>query len=69
MNVVSASTIMRLKLLVEPHPQPYKAAWINNMSIPINQHCLVSFPCGVCSNSILCDVILVEVAHTILRHP
>ena len=26
MNVVSASTIERLKLLVEPHPQPYKVA-------------------------------------------
>ena len=42
MNVVSASTVERLRLPFEPHPQPYKVAWINNMSIPVNQHCLVS---------------------------
>ena len=49
MNVVSASMVECLKLLVEPHPQPYKVAWINNMSIPINQRCLVSLFCGVYS--------------------
>ena len=43
MNVVSASTTERLKLPVEPHSQPYKVAWINNMSIPVKKHCLVSF--------------------------
>ena len=37
MNVVSASTTERLKLPVEPHPQPCKVTWINNMSIPVNK--------------------------------
>ena len=34
MNVVLASMVESLKLPVESHPQPYKVAWINNMSIP-----------------------------------
>ena len=63
MNVVSASTIKRLKLPIEPHPQPYKVAWINNMSIPVTQRSLVSFSCGVYSDSVWCDVISMKVAH------
>ena len=47
MNVVSASTFEHLKLLVEPHPQPYKVAWISDVSIPVYQRCLISFSCGV----------------------
>ena len=69
MNVVSASMVERLKLPVEPHPQPYKVAWINNMSIPVNQHCLVSLSCGIYSDSIWCDVIPMKVAHIILGRP
>ncbi|CAL5349722.1 unnamed protein product [Camellia sinensis] len=34
MNVVSATTVERLKLPVQPHPHPYKVAWIDNTSIP-----------------------------------
>ena len=61
MNVVSASMVECLKLPVEPHPQPYKVAWINNMSIPLF--------CGVYSDFIWCDVIPMKVAHIILgRH-
>ncbi|KAL6313102.1 hypothetical protein AAG906_018817 [Vitis piasezkii] len=45
MNVVLASMVERLKLPVEPHPQPYKVAWINNMSIPVNQsHIILGRP-------------------------
>ena len=69
MNVVSASTTERLKLPIEPHPQPYKVAWTNNMSIPVNQRCLVSFSCGVYNDSIRCDVIPMKVAHIILGRP
>ena len=32
-NVVSSSMVEHLKLPVEPHPQPYKVAWIDNTSI------------------------------------
>ena len=69
MNVFSTSTIACLKLPVEPHPQPYKVAWINNMSILLNQQCLVSVSYGVYRDSIWCDVIPMQVAHIILGHP
>ena len=69
MNVVSASTIERLKLPVEPHPRPYKVAWINNMSIPVNKRCLVSFSYCVYSDFVWCDVIPMKVAHIILGRP
>ena len=67
MNVVSTSTIERLKLPVGPHPQSYKVAWINNMSILVNQRCLVSFSCGVYNDYVWCDVIPMKVAHINLR--
>ena len=33
MNVVSEAIVKRLKLPTEPHPRPYKVAWINSTSI------------------------------------
>ena len=69
MNVVLASITERLKLPAKPHPQPYKVAWINNMSISVNKRCLVSFSNGVYSDSVWCDVIPMKVAHIILRRP
>ena len=68
-NVVSASTVERLKFPVKPHPQPYKVAWINNISIPVNQRCLISLSYGVYSDSIWCDVLPMNVAHIILGRP
>ena len=56
-NDVSASTTERLKLPIEPHPQSYKVAWINNMSIPVNKRSLVSFSYDVYRDSVWCDVI------------
>ena len=40
MSVVSSSTIERLKLLIESHPQPYKVAWIDNTFIMVTHRCL-----------------------------
>jgi hypothetical protein len=69
MNVVSTSTVERLKLPVQPHPQPYKVAWIDNTSILVIQRCLVSFSYGAYKDSIWCDVIPMKVAHIILGRP
>ena len=69
MNVVLASPVEHIKVPIEPHTQPYKLAWINNMSILVNQCCLVFLSCGVYSNSIWYDVIPMKVAHIILSHP
>ncbi|XP_004295495.1 PREDICTED: uncharacterized protein LOC101304264 [Fragaria vesca subsp. vesca] len=37
MNVVSSSTVERLKLPTQPHPQPYRVAWIDSTQIPVTQ--------------------------------
>ncbi|XP_028056995.1 uncharacterized protein LOC114260987 [Camellia sinensis] len=69
MNVVSATTVERLKLPVQPHPHPYKVAWIDNTSIPVTQRCLVSFSYGFYNDSIWCDVIPMNVTHILLGRP
>ena len=69
MNVVSSSTVERLKLPIEPRPQPYKVAWIDNTSIPVTHRCLISFSCGINSDSIMCDIIPMKVTHILLGQP
>ena len=66
MNVVSSFTVERLKLPIEPHPQPYKVAWIDNISILVTHRCLISFSCGIYSDSIMCDIIPMKVIHILL---
>ena len=39
MNAVSKATVERLKLPTEPHPKPYKVAWINSTSILVAKQC------------------------------
>ncbi|KAF3965530.1 hypothetical protein CMV_010297 [Castanea mollissima] len=69
MNVVSSSTVERLKLPIEPHLQPYKVAWIDNTSIPVTHRCLISFSCGIYSDSIMCDIIPMKVTDILLGQP
>ncbi|KAK8949701.1 hypothetical protein KSP39_PZI006045 [Platanthera zijinensis] len=40
-NVVSENAISRMSLTTEPHPTPYKVAWINKISVPVTKRCLV----------------------------
>ena len=68
MNVVSSSTIERLKLPIESHPQPYKVAWIDNASILVTHRCLF-FSCGIYSDFIMCDMIPMQVTHILLGRP
>ena len=69
MNVVSESTVQWLNLPTEPHPEPYKVAWINSSSIPVTRRCLVSIKHGPYSDTIWCDVIPMTVSHILLGRP
>ena len=69
MNVVSEATVERLKLPMEPHPKPYKVAWINSTSILVTKRCLVPISCGQYNDSIWCDVIPVTLTHILLGCP
>ena len=43
--------------------------WIDNTSIPVTHRCLISFSCGIYSDSIMCDIILMKVIHILLGRP
>ena len=44
-------------------------AWIDNTSIPVTHRCLISFSCGINSDSIMCDIIPMKVTHILLGQP
>jgi hypothetical protein len=69
MNVVSEATVEKLKLLTEPHSEPYKAAWINGTTIPVTTRCLVSLTHGPHNDAIWCDIIPMTVTHILLGRP
>ena len=58
-----------LKLPIEPHPKPYKVAWINSTFLPVTKRCLVSISRGQYNDSIWCDVIPMTVTHILLGRP
>lgn len=51
MSVVSKSVINRLKLKSQPHP--YRVAWVDKTSLPINKYYLVPIQLGCYSNEIM----------------
>ncbi|KAF7812067.1 putative mitochondrial protein [Senna tora] len=40
-NVVSTSGVARLGLITEPHPEPFRVAWVDKTSLPVTQQCRV----------------------------
>ena len=46
MNVVSKDAVKLLNLKVEPHPNPFRVAWVNDHTLPVTQRCLVSIQIG-----------------------
>ncbi|KAJ0980671.1 hypothetical protein J5N97_008926 [Dioscorea zingiberensis] len=69
MNVVSTIGVARLKLTPEPHPQPYRVAWVDMTSLPVSQRCLVPLQIGNYSDKVWCDVLPMDVAHILLGRP
>ena len=46
-NVVSKDPVKLLNLKIEPHPNPFRIAWVNDHTFLITQRCLVSIECGI----------------------
>ena len=69
MNVISKDAIKLLNLKVEPHPNPFKIAWVNDPTFPVPQRCLVSIQMGDYKNEIYCDVLSMDAAHVLLCRP
>jgi len=69
MNVISKSAIDRFTLKVEPHPHPFKIAWVDKTFLPVKERCLVTLKIGPYSKDIYCEVLPTNVAHLWLSHP
>ena len=69
MNVVSKDAVKLLNLKVEPHPNPFRVAWVNGHTLPVAQQCLVSIQMADYKDEIYCNVLPMDVAYVLLgRH-
>ncbi|XP_057962192.1 uncharacterized protein LOC131153737 [Malania oleifera] len=68
-NVFSKSASEKFNLKVEPHPHPYKVAWVNATTMPVNHRCLVPIKIIDYEDEIWCDILPMDVAHILLGRP
>ena len=69
MNFIFQFALSKLKLKLEPHPCPFKVAWVDKTSLPIKNCCLVHLKIGSYSKDICCDVLPMDVIDILLRRP
>ncbi|KAK0581717.1 hypothetical protein LWI29_017097 [Acer saccharum] len=69
MNIVSNAAVTRFHLNPEPHPHPFRVAWVDKTSLPITHRCLVSLSLGSYSETIYYGILPMEVAHILLGRP
>ena len=69
MNVISKSASEKLGLKVEPHPQPYKVAWVDTTTKPVSHRGLVPIKIADYEDQIWCDTLPMDVAHILLGRP
>ena len=69
MNVISKDVIKLLSLKIEPHPNPFRVARVNDPTFPVPQRCLVSIQMRDYKNEVDCDVLPMDVSHVLLRRP
>ncbi|KAG7536795.1 Ribonuclease H-like superfamily [Arabidopsis suecica] len=63
--------VTKLALFTEPHPSPYKIAWLNSKTdIRISKRCRVPFSIGLnYKDLICCDVLPMDACHLLLGRP
>ena len=69
MNVVYKDVVKLLNLKVEPYPNPFRVAWVNDHTFLVTQKCLVSIQKGDYKDEIYCEVLPMDVAHVLLGRP
>lgn len=69
-NIVNEKVVQHLKLPVTPHPHPYGLQWLSpsDGNIVHNQ-CLIPFSIGLYNDTVLCDVVRMNVTHLLLGRP
>lgn len=70
-NVIAEDAVAKLKLQVEPHPTPYKLAWLQqNHDLMVTRRALVSFSVGQAyKDQIYCDIVPMDACHLLLGLP
>ena len=69
MNVVFKDAVKLLNLKVEPHPNPFRIAWVNDHTLFVAQRCLISIQMEDYKNAVHCNVLCMDVAHVFLGRP
>ena len=65
-NAVAAASIPTLGLRPERHPTPYKAMWINEVSLAVTHRCLLPLRVAGYAVEIWCDVLPMGVGSVLL---
>ena len=70
-NVIAADAVSKLEIKDEPHPAPYKFAWLQQTNkLFVTRRALVSFSVGNSyKDQIYCDVAPMDVCHLLLGRP
>ncbi|XP_010445703.1 PREDICTED: uncharacterized protein LOC104774097 [Camelina sativa] len=70
-NIISEEAVQKLDLFTEPHPCPYRLAWLNSTSeIRISRRCHVPFSIGVnYKDMVCCDILPMDACHILLGRP
>ncbi|PKI72878.1 hypothetical protein CRG98_006746 [Punica granatum] len=70
-NIVSAEAVQKLSLRNEPHPKPYKLAWLKKGGeVSVSKRALVTFSIGSrYRDSVWCDVVMMDACHLLLGRP
>lgn len=61
MNVVFESAIARFDLKLKPHPRPFRVAWVDKISLPVKERCLVPLKLRPYLGDIYHDVLHMDV--------
>ena len=68
-NAVAAASVQAIALQPEIHPAPYRAMWINEVSILIMHRCLVPLRVAGYGAEVWCDVLPMGVGSILLNRP
>ncbi|PKI53869.1 hypothetical protein CRG98_025764 [Punica granatum] len=68
-NIVSAEAVQKLSLRIEPHPKPYKLAWLKKGGeVSVLKRALVTFSIGSrYRDSVWCEVVMMDACHLLGR--
>jgi len=69
MNVVVETAVKRCHLKGEPHPHPFKVAWVNKTHLTVTHRYKILIQTSGYKNEVLCDVLPMDVAHILLGCP